>query len=85
MSWTVFITSGADRRLKRLSRKTYLRIRVVLGEMEHDPWTGDIVKMGGKINEWRRRIGAYRIKFKVFEKDRTIQVYEIERRTSTTY
>jgi len=49
------------------------------------PYSGDLVKLDSEENLWRLRIGAYRIKFQIRNKDRIIYVYEIERRTSKTY
>ena len=46
---------------------------------------GDIVKLGGEDNIWRRRVGNYRIKYRVSMEEKIIDIYDIERRTSSTY
>ncbi len=53
--------------------------------MIDNPHIGDVEKMKGQNTTWRRRVGSYRIKFDVYPDLRTIVVFKLERRTSTTY
>jgi len=53
--------------------------------MAADPFSGDIIKIEGESNRWRRRVGSYRIFFSVEAASRTVDVSAIVRRTSTTY
>lgn len=53
--------------------------------METDPFDGDIVKLGGEEDMWRRRVGAYRVLFKVLSEEKVVFVREVARRTSSTY
>jgi len=41
--------------------------------------------MKGEENVWRRRIGAYRIFYKIRVSEKIILVFKLERRTSKTY
>jgi mRNA-degrading endonuclease RelE of RelBE toxin-antitoxin system len=50
-----------------------------------DPFLGDIIKLEGGGNRWRRRVGSYRIFFTADSAMRKVDVTAIERRTSTTY
>ena len=50
-----------------------------------NPFFGDIQKMKGDKNTWRRRIGSYRIFSEVINEERAVYVYEVKRRTSNTY
>jgi mRNA-degrading endonuclease RelE of RelBE toxin-antitoxin system len=56
-----------------------------LGEMRANPFTGDVVRLQGKDNIWRRRVGSYRIIFEIDIKGLTVDVLDVQRRTSTTY
>lgn len=71
--------------MKRFPKDDARRITTVLAEMSVDPYDGDIQKMEGEENTWRRRIGAYRIKYEVRIKEKLIYIFEVERRTSNTY
>jgi len=53
--------------------------------MPNDPYTGDIQKIGGEENTWRRRIGSYRISYEIYPDLRLVIVFKVKRRTSTTY
>jgi len=50
-----------------------------------NPFLGDIEKIKGEENIWRRRVGAYRIFCEIVSQDRIIYVFRVERRTSSTY
>lgn len=56
-----------------------------LFELSQNPYSGDVVKLESEENLWRRRAGAFRIKFQIKEDEKIIYVYEIKRRTSSTY
>ncbi len=57
----------------------------VLDDLGNDPYTGDIQKMKGGQNIWRRRVGFYRIIYQPSVDKRTIFILDIRRRTSKTY
>ena len=41
--------------------------------------------MSGEDNVWRKRVGAYRIRYELIKEEKIIYVFQIERRTSKTY
>ena len=57
----------------------------MLGELAVDPWRGDVQKLGGGENSWRRRIGNYRITYSININQHFIEIEDIDRRTTTTY
>lgn len=85
MNWIVFLTDTANKELRRLPPKDRVRIDAGIKEMEENPFKGDIIKLGGEHNRWRRRIGAYRIMYNLVPEKRDIFIYDIKRRTSSTY
>ena len=85
MTWTVLVASGARKQLARLPSSDRKRIAVVLRSMAEDPFSGDILKLHGMEDRWRRRAGNYRVFFAVDAAAKTISVSAIARRTSTTY
>ena len=85
MNWTVFVGNRAGKNLKRFPKHDQENIRFALRQFAVNPSTGDIEKMEGERDVWRRRIGAYRIKYEVRQAQRLVYVFEIKRRTSTTY
>ena len=61
------------------------RLLAALGDLESDPFHGDAIRLRGKDDVWRRRVGAWRIVFELDRPKRIIRVGTIVRRTSTTY
>ncbi len=49
--------------LSRIPQKDAERIFSVIPGLPDNPFSGDIQKMKGEENVWRRRIGAYRIRY----------------------
>ena len=84
-NWILQIDSSLIKSLKRLPRKDGRRILSEIESLSSNPFTGDIQKMKGEDNVWRRRVGSYRIFYEVISKKRAVYVYHIERRTTTTY
>lgn len=60
------------------------RIRAALDEMETNPFSGDIKYLQGQ-GRLRRRVGNWRVFFRLERAADTLYVVAIERRTSTTY
>jgi len=85
MSWEVKVAKRAVKEMRRIPKKDAERLLIVLEEFEIDPFKGDIEKIRGKDNVWRRRIGNYRIFYEIDLEERQIWVYQIRRKTTTTY
>lgn len=60
-------------------------VKVIAKDLPLNPYSGDIEKMEGEKNSWRRRVGAYRIFYEIYPREKTVYVYRVERRTSKTY
>lgn len=72
MGWTITITKSAQRDLKKLDRAATVAITKALRQLasEYDqagrPVQSDVKRMQGATNEWRLRVGDYRV---IFEPD----------------
>ncbi|MEK7573448.1 MAG: type II toxin-antitoxin system RelE/ParE family toxin [Patescibacteria group bacterium] len=84
-SWILRIDPAVFKVLKKIPRSDTQAILKVIKLLPINPYFGDIQKMKGEANTWRRRIGVYRIFFKLITDSRIILVFHLERRTSTTY
>lgn len=85
MNWQILVTKSASKQVKRFPKKDSLRIEQTIDEMGDNPFFGDIQKIEGEENTWRKRVGNYRIKYIVEIDKRLIYIFEIKRRTSNTY
>ena len=84
-NWDLEVDPDIYKFLKRQPRRDAEVILDIIRLLPADPYFGDIQKMKGTTNIWRRRIGNYRIYYKVDIKERVILVFMLERRTSKTY
>ena len=84
-NWDLQIDPAVHKFLTEIPRKDAARILLVIRELPTDPFYGDIQKMRGEENIWRKRIGACRIRYEVLPEIKIIHVFRTERRTSKTY
>lgn len=61
------------------------RIHAALREMASDPFLGDVKYLRGQKDVLRRRVGDWRIFFRLAKEERHLLVSAVERRASTTY
>jgi len=85
MDWNILVAKAAQKQVARLPAKDQEKIGAVLLAMAKDPFSRDILKLEGEEGRWRRRVGSYRIFFRVDADRKTVWVSAIVRRTSTTY
>ena len=85
MSWQISVANAARKQLKKIHWQDAEKIEKVIDSMAGNPFAGDIQKMTGKEDVWRRRVGSYRIFYKVHSGLLIVYILEIERRTSNTY
>ena len=84
-NWDLHIDPDVLKALKRISRREAEGLLVVIRLLPSDPYFGDIKKMRGEEDAWRRRVGAYRVFYKIKVAEQKLLVFRIERRTSHTY
>lgn len=85
MNWVVLIDNTAKKQLARISENDAAKIIIAIKEFSINPYTGDIEKLKGEKDTWRRRVGSYRILYEIYQQRRLIYVFDVRRRTSTTY
>lgn len=85
MNWVLIIDGSAKKKLRKFPSKDYRYIMDALRELEINLYSGDIEKMGGEKESWRKRVGSYRIFYELRKEQGIIYVFNIERRTSKTY
>ena len=83
--WRVHFPRRVAKDIKKFPKGDHARIVEMLRDFENGPWAGDVVKIKGEENKWRRRVGSYRIFYFVHQESSLIEILEIERRGSNTY
>ncbi len=84
-NWVLQIDGAVYKFLARISRRDAERILLAIQALPDDPFQGDIQKMRGEENVWRRRVGSYRIRYELVPPEKVIHVFLAERRTSNSY
>lgn len=84
-NWDLQIDLDVYKILKRIPRDNAEKILGVIKFLPANQYFGDIQKMKGKDDVWRRRIGSYRIFYKIKLIEKSIIVFYLERRKSKTY
>ncbi|MEK7062209.1 MAG: hypothetical protein AAB504_03460 [Patescibacteria group bacterium] len=85
LNWVLQIDPVIYKFLKKIPRKDAERILIAINVLPNNPFYGDIQKMGGEKDVWRRRLGVYRIRYELIVEEKVIHVFMVERRTSKTY
>lgn len=84
-NWDLQIDPSVFKYLKRIPKGDCENVMEVLRSLPVNPFFGDIQKMKGEENSWRRRIGSYRLFYKLFTNQKIILISQLNRRTSNTY
>lgn len=84
-SWALEIDPCIFKTLKRIPRHDAEVILEVIKLLPINPYFGDIKKMEAEEGAWRRRIGSYRMFYRINIFKKVILVFHLERRVSKTY
>ncbi|KKU76919.1 MAG: hypothetical protein UY78_C0001G0015 [Parcubacteria group bacterium GW2011_GWA1_53_13] len=83
--WALRVRMRVWKDIAVFPRKDRERLSQIIEDLARNPYVGDIEKMRGEENTWRRRVGAFRIFYELFPQEKVIFVFHVERRTSKTY
>lgn len=79
-AWRIIIMPAAERDLKAVPARDRERIRRALDVLVSDPFGADIKKLTGVEEEWRLRVGDWRVRFERDDPARVVVVLRIRRR-----
>ena len=75
--WRVELTRAAQRDLRRLDPPIRARVINALDGLTSEPPVGDVRRLTGLSDEWRLRVGDWRIRFTRHAETRTVQVLRV--------
>ena len=76
----VYLERSAERDLKRLSKEDFTRIVSHIKPLAENPRPAGCRKIAGSSNDWRIRVGYYRIIYEIDEKTKTIKIMRVRHR-----
>ncbi|MEK9209225.1 MAG: type II toxin-antitoxin system RelE/ParE family toxin [Patescibacteria group bacterium] len=84
-SWDLQVDPGIYKFIKQAPRRDAEAILRVIKLLPFNPYFSDIQKINGEKDVWRRRIGSYRILYRIKVVESIILVFKVERRASKSY
>ena len=80
MSYTVIIPKPVQKQLKKLSPEIYQRIITKISKLADEPRPTGVKKLKGFDNEYRIRIGNYRVRYEINDPELIIIVVSCRHR-----
>jgi mRNA interferase RelE/StbE len=78
--YEVYLERAAERDLRRLPVETFDRIVPRIRVLAEDPTPPGCRKLTGSENDWRIRIGDYRVIYEIDESEKAVRVFRISHR-----
>ncbi len=78
--YRITIASSAEKEILSLPDNTYERVEKAINSLKLDPRPHGTMKLKGKRNVYRIRVGAYRIVYSVDDKKRIVDISYVRHR-----
>ncbi len=78
--YEVYLERAAERDLRRLPVETFQRIVPHIHALAENPRPPGCRKLTGSENDWRIRIGDYRVIYEIDEGEKVVRVFRIRHR-----
>jgi mRNA interferase RelE/StbE len=78
--YEVLIERNAERDLRSLSSPLFLRIIPHIRSLAENPRPAGCHKLAGSKNDWRIRIGDYRVIYEVDDRQKLVKVFRVRHR-----
>ena len=78
--YRVLIERAAERALARLSRELHGRIITAIQGLAENPRPHGCRKLTGSQNDWRIRVGDYRVIYEIADEIRIVRVHRVRHR-----
>jgi len=78
--YEVFLERAAERDLKSLSVQIFQRILPRIKSLAQNPRPSGCHKLSGSRNDWRIRVGDYRIIYEINERAKVVRVMRVRHR-----
>ena len=78
--YEVFLERAAENDLKRLPVTTFHRIIPQIRTLAENPRPSGCRKLTGSKNDWRIRVGDYRVLYEIDEKTRAVRIMRVRHR-----
>ena len=80
MGYQVSLRPSAERQRRQLDDQLRHRINEMVLALEESPRPSSVVKLRGRTNQWRMRVGDYRIVYEIDDESRLVTILRIKHR-----
>jgi len=80
MTYTIIIPKAVQKQLDALPDDVYERIAVKVQQLAENPRPDGVVKLKGSENEYRIRIGDYRVRYEIEDQELRILLLQCKHR-----
>lgn len=80
MSYTIIVTKSMQKELENLPNDIKDRIYTKISQLSENPRPDGVTKLKGYENEYRVRIGDYRVRYEVLDEDKTVLLMQCKHR-----
>ena len=78
--YSILLENAAEKDLRRLSHELHNRIIATIKPLAHNPRPAGCRKLAGTKNDWRIRVGDYRVIYEIADVIRVVRVHRIRHR-----
>jgi mRNA interferase RelE/StbE len=78
--YRVFLERAAEKKLNQLSAKLHDRVVAAIKALSKNPRPAGCRKLTGTGNDWRIRVGDYRLVYEIDDTDREVRVNRVRHR-----
>ena len=79
-SYKIILEHKAEKQLKDLSKADYLKVRIAFDKLSTDPRGHNTIKLTDSDNEYRFRVGNFRILYTIADRILTVYIFEVVNR-----
>ena len=76
----IVLERAAERDLRRLPEEIHVRLIEVISALASNPRPKGAKKLAGSKNDWRIRVGDYRVLYEIADAIRVVRVYRVRHR-----
>jgi mRNA interferase RelE/StbE len=80
VSYELDLSPEVQRQLKKLPRQVKVGISKALNGLKQEPRPPGCMKLRGYENQWRVRVGQYRIAYEIYDSQLKVHVIEVGKR-----
>lgn len=80
MSYAIIISKSVQKQIDNLPNDVILRVIEKIQNLASEPRPDGIVKLKGSDNEYRIRIGDYRVRYEIDDQSQLVQILQCKHR-----